>query len=485
VLPVRELSDQSAHAVHSLMTTPNPKLALSQLRRGRPEPPSLPPPVNASNAALLLSLQPSFQYMPPRADAMRDAHARVALATGAAPRPPCAAAARARDATAAAADGAEDDDEECEGALDWSPSECERAKKRPHQRRTAPWTRTEDEVISEAVNQFGCRWGILAALLPGRTCASVRNRWHRLKSARKLREGSAAEPAADGELDDDDSDGAADDDDASHALAPPVAPPRAAPAVAPAAAPASPIAPGFALPMTTPVAGASRRLASRSGFVGCGYKCSRCGQPKRGHLCTGVRDETDQAAYDAAQQRMRSLVWQQVRARHARAHLWARTRATCASHRRARLTPPCLRRPLSTRPRRVASRAGGDSRRACGRAAAQAAQAIDTCSSVRVRARRCGQVVRRSSRRGGALMAARARPRIKSTGSRPFTARPSRPMAPITIRSVGRLLAAPPHPSARREQLDARSRFGAPRIAESLRRRPDSIAILRVRLGAV
>ncbi|KAJ1619245.1 hypothetical protein T492DRAFT_425300 [Pavlovales sp. CCMP2436] len=56
-------------------------------------------------------------------------------------------------------------------------------------RRTTPWTSTEDDVIGEAVSQFGCRWGVLAALLPGRTCASVRNRWHRLKLARRLREG--------------------------------------------------------------------------------------------------------------------------------------------------------------------------------------------------------------------------------------------------------------------------------------------------------
>mmetsp|Transcript_14717 Transcript_14717/g.39640 ORF Transcript_14717/g.39640 Transcript_14717/m.39640 type:complete len:309 (+) Transcript_14717:113-1039(+) len=58
-------------------------------------------------------------------------------------------------------------------------------RRRGLQRRTAPWSRTEDEVIAEAVTRFGCKWGVLAALLPGRTCASVRNRWHRLKSARK------------------------------------------------------------------------------------------------------------------------------------------------------------------------------------------------------------------------------------------------------------------------------------------------------------
>ncbi|KAJ1633357.1 hypothetical protein T492DRAFT_627182, partial [Pavlovales sp. CCMP2436] len=47
--------------------------------------------------------------------------------------------------------------------------------------KTAPWTRTEDQVISEAVKRFGCKWGVLSALLPGRTDNAVRNRWHRLE----------------------------------------------------------------------------------------------------------------------------------------------------------------------------------------------------------------------------------------------------------------------------------------------------------------
>jgi hypothetical protein len=138
--------------------------------------------------------------------------------------------------------------------------------------KTAPWTRTEDQVISEAVKRFGCKWGVLSALLPGRTDNAVRNRWHRLERARKWREEVASRRQG----------GSLSALDAEE-LAPP--PP---PSLALSAGPRT----------------------SGSG----GYKCGRCGQPKRGHLCT-VTLEADQVVYEAAQDKMRQLHLQQVRAR--------------------------------------------------------------------------------------------------------------------------------------------------------------------------
>lgn len=57
--------------------------------------------------------------------------------------------------------------------------------------------------------------------------------------------------------------------------------------------------------------------ASRASAEPPGYKCGRCGQPKRGHTCAALRNEEDQAAYDAAQLRMRSLLLEQQVARRA------------------------------------------------------------------------------------------------------------------------------------------------------------------------
>jgi len=51
--------------------------------------------------------------------------------------------------------------------------------------KTAPWTAAEDHIISEAVARFGCKWHVICTLVPGRTVASVRNRWHRLAKARR------------------------------------------------------------------------------------------------------------------------------------------------------------------------------------------------------------------------------------------------------------------------------------------------------------
>lgn len=59
--------------------------------------------------------------------------------------------------------------------------------------RAAQWSAAEDEMITEAVTRFGCKWSVVCSFLPGRTIASVRNRWHRLQRARR-----APEPLKDG-----------------------------------------------------------------------------------------------------------------------------------------------------------------------------------------------------------------------------------------------------------------------------------------------
>jgi len=42
------------------------------------------------------------------------------------------------------------------------------------------WTAEEDRVICEGVRSLGCKWRKIAALLPGRSDSSVRNRWSRI-----------------------------------------------------------------------------------------------------------------------------------------------------------------------------------------------------------------------------------------------------------------------------------------------------------------
>lgn len=42
------------------------------------------------------------------------------------------------------------------------------------------WTADEDRIIEDGVRRFGCKWRQIAALLPGRTDSSIRNRWMRL-----------------------------------------------------------------------------------------------------------------------------------------------------------------------------------------------------------------------------------------------------------------------------------------------------------------
>ena len=44
------------------------------------------------------------------------------------------------------------------------------------------WTKIEDEIILNSVNEFGPKWVEIAARLPGRTEHAARNRFHRLST---------------------------------------------------------------------------------------------------------------------------------------------------------------------------------------------------------------------------------------------------------------------------------------------------------------
>lgn len=121
---------------------------------------------------------------------------------------------------------------------------CERVTGAAHGR--SMWTAEEDRAIMEGVRRFGCKWRRIAALLPGRSDSSVRNRWSRIQ-----------EPSSSG------GDGDGDDDDDRATLP---APPRprapgkrvVTPAIASTASPSAPSASG------SPPTCRSHRRASRS-----------------------------------------------------------------------------------------------------------------------------------------------------------------------------------------------------------------------------
>ena len=96
--------------------------------------------------------------------------------------------------------------------------------------RRKAWSLEEDTAILESVQQFGARWRVIAAMLPGRSDDAVRNRWNRLQE--QMREGTNHEPT--------DSMGGAD--------------------------------------VYVHIPTGEKRKE--------GYKCSKCGQPKRNHVCT-------------------------------------------------------------------------------------------------------------------------------------------------------------------------------------------------------
>jgi len=95
------------------------------------------------------------------------------------------------------------------------------------------WTNEEDSIILNGVAQMGYKWRRIAAQLPNRSDDAVRNRWHRLEESRRHQEEKIRAAESSGTLET-----AA---DGSAALAAPSAP--------------------------------------------SGYKCSRCGQPKKHHIC--------------------------------------------------------------------------------------------------------------------------------------------------------------------------------------------------------
>ena len=95
------------------------------------------------------------------------------------------------------------------------------------------WSPAEDALILRTVEQLGPKWRKIAALLPNRSDDAVRNRWHRLSEAQ-----------------------------------------RSAGAAAAAAAPGAPADGSSALEAPAAI--------DRSSV----YRCSRCGQPKKSHVCT-------------------------------------------------------------------------------------------------------------------------------------------------------------------------------------------------------
>jgi len=42
------------------------------------------------------------------------------------------------------------------------------------------WSEKEDQMITAGVKRHGCKWRLLAEMLPGRSDSSIRNRWHRI-----------------------------------------------------------------------------------------------------------------------------------------------------------------------------------------------------------------------------------------------------------------------------------------------------------------
>lgn len=45
------------------------------------------------------------------------------------------------------------------------------------------WNEAEDALIKDGVERLGCRWRVIAAMLPGRSDDAVRNRWSRLQES--------------------------------------------------------------------------------------------------------------------------------------------------------------------------------------------------------------------------------------------------------------------------------------------------------------
>lgn len=168
--------------------------------------------------------------------------------------------------------------------------------------KTVPWTSSEDKVICEGVEEHGFKWSLISLTLPGRTDNAVRNRWHRLEQARRWREEMQAQYQA----------------------------------ASANGAPINPIAmPGSAYP---------------------GYKCRRCGQPKRGHVCPyedsgglplpSTRPSSHQRPGKAERQ-ARAPAPQHAQAAASFHHQQPPAGAHGGPGARERLQPPALQRPAS------------------------------------------------------------------------------------------------------------------------------------------
>ena len=60
------------------------------------------------------------------------------------------------------------------------------------------WSAAEDELIKDGVVRLGCRWRVIAAMLPGRSDDAVRNRWSRLQDSTRASASKEPKPGLDG-----------------------------------------------------------------------------------------------------------------------------------------------------------------------------------------------------------------------------------------------------------------------------------------------
>ena len=114
------------------------------------------------------------------------------------------------------------------------------------------WAAQEDQLILRSVQQIGCKWQQIASMLPDRSDDAVRSRYNRLKEAEAL--SLASGEAAEGEE---------------------------------------------SVPASTGGGG------SHAGT----YRCSKCGQPKKNHVCTVINSGEARPPAAAKAQDKRFLFW--------------------------------------------------------------------------------------------------------------------------------------------------------------------------------